>query len=57
MSLEEAEEVGDVVVEVEGINFILDPQTHKHAKGATVDYKRSLLGKGFVVTPAFGGNC
>lgn len=57
MSLEETEETGDTVVEAEGIRFILDPQAFKHAQGATVDYNRSIFGKGFTVRARYGGNC
>jgi Fe-S cluster assembly iron-binding protein IscA len=57
MSLEETEELGDTVVEVEGIRFVLDPQAFKYAEGATVDYRQSIFGKGFTVKTSLGGNC
>lgn len=57
MSLEETEDVDDTVVESQGIRFVLDPQASKHANNATVDYSRSILGKGFTVKSRFGGNC
>lgn len=57
MSLEETEEAGDTIHEVAGIRFIFDPQAHKHAQGAIVDYKHSIFGKGFTVQSRYGGNC
>lgn len=57
MSLDEAEELDDTIVEVNGIRFVLDPQAYKHAQGATVDYRQSIFGKGFTVKSSYGGNC
>lgn len=57
MSLEETEEEGDTIIEVEGISFIFDPQAQSHANGATVDYRQSIFGKGFTVKSGFGGTC
>lgn len=57
MSLEETEEQDDTIIDVDGIRFVLDPQAFKWAEGATVDYKKSIFGKGFTVKTAHGGNC
>lgn len=57
MSLEETEELGDTIVEVQEIKFVLDPQALKWAEGATVDYRQSIFGKGFTVKTNHGGNC
>lgn len=57
MSLEETKEIDDIVVEAGEINFVLDPQAHKHAQGVTVDYKQSIFGKGFSIKSSSGENC
>ncbi|HHU60678.1 MAG: hypothetical protein QM401_06430 [Bacillota bacterium] len=57
MSLDETKEEDDTLVEVNGINFLLDPQAHKFASGATVDYSKTIFGSGFTVKSARGGNC
>lgn len=57
MSLEETEEEGDTIVEIEGIRFVFDPHVVRHAKGATVDYKKTFFGKGFSISTRYGGDC
>ncbi|HHY14682.1 MAG TPA: hypothetical protein GX521_01270 [Firmicutes bacterium] len=57
MALVEAKKPEDVVLETNGIRFVLDPQVEQFAKGAVVDYKRSIFGRGFVVRTGRGGDC
>lgn len=57
MSLEETEEAGDTLIEINGINFVLDPQAHKFAGGANIDYSKSIFGSGFTVKSGRGGDC
>ncbi|HHY10718.1 MAG TPA: hypothetical protein GX528_09185 [Firmicutes bacterium] len=54
MSLAEAEDVDDTVVEAAGIKFVLDPLAYKYANGALVDYRSSFFGRGFTIR---AGSC
>lgn len=54
MALAETKNPNDKVVEAKGIKFVIDPQVERFAKGATVDYKRSIFGRGFVVRTGRG---
>lgn len=57
MALAEAKNPNDIVIETNGIRFVVDPQVEQFARGATVDYKRSIFGRGFVVRTRRGGDC
>lgn len=58
MSLEETKEEHDKLVEVDGFRFVIDPQAQNHLNNITIDYRSSLLGKGFVISNGgSGGGC
>ncbi|MBC6955551.1 MAG: iron-sulfur cluster assembly accessory protein [Chloroflexi bacterium] len=47
MAFEAAPESSDVVVEVEGTRFVVDPISMQMLQGATIDFVDSLMGGGF----------
>jgi iron-sulfur cluster assembly protein len=46
MSLD-ARKAGDSIVEKEGVEFMVDPESSEHLSGATLDYRDGLTGAGF----------
>ncbi len=40
----------DVQVEHDGVRVVIDPASHPHLKGATLDYKDGLQGAGFSIS-------
>jgi len=49
MAYEGTSREGDVVVEVKGIRFFVDPFSAGYLEGACIDYQDTLLGTGFRV--------
>jgi iron-sulfur cluster assembly protein len=49
MSLEEASDEGDFVVEQEGLRIFVDEFSANFVKGAQIDYVAGLMGAGFTV--------
>jgi iron-sulfur cluster assembly protein len=49
MAYEGTSREGDVVVEVQGIRFFVDPFSAGYLEGACIDYQDTLLGTGFRV--------
>ncbi|MFH1649536.1 MAG: iron-sulfur cluster assembly accessory protein, partial [Candidatus Woesearchaeota archaeon] len=41
---------GDTTIEVDGVKFFVDAQSHELLKGAKVDYVDSLQGAGFKIS-------
>ncbi len=49
MTIEEAEDEGDEVIETEGVKIIVDNFSAMYLGGATVDFVNSLMGGGFTI--------
>jgi iron-sulfur cluster assembly protein len=49
MSIEEAEDEGDTVVNTHGVKLIVDEFSAMYIAGAEIDYVNSLMGGGFTV--------
>ncbi len=49
MSLEEASDEGDFVVQQEGLNVFVDEFSANFVKGSQIDYVSGLMGAGFTV--------
>ncbi len=48
----------DRVIEVEGVRIFVDPKSWLFLNGSTVDFKESLMGRGFVFeNPNASGSC
>ena len=59
MMLDEQHE-GDTIVEIQGINFLVDADSVPYLEGAEVDYSDELVGRGFRINAAntgTGGGC
>lgn len=59
MMLDEQHE-DDIVVQLEGVNFLVDSESLPYVDGAELDYSDELVGRGFRInTPARadGGGC
>ncbi len=48
MAFEEAANSEDRTFEIEGVSVFLDPKSYLFLKGVRVDFKESLMGRGFV---------
>ena len=48
MKIVEGAEEKDKVFEVEGVRVIVDPKSYLFLSGVVVDFKESLMGRGFV---------
>ncbi len=57
MSLEEAKEEHDQLVEIQGFSFVVDPRAQMYLENGTIDYRKSIFGEGFSITSAMGGSC
>ncbi len=49
MTIEEAAEDGDEVIETEGVRLLVDNFSAMYLSGAVVDYTNSLMGGGFTI--------
>lgn len=49
MTIEEAADEGDEIIEADGVRLIVDTFSAMYLKGAEVDYVHSLMGGGFTV--------
>lgn len=49
MSLEDAPQEGDQVVEIDGVKLIVDDYSWPHIRGSEIDYVNSLMGGGFTI--------
>ncbi|MDQ2682845.1 MAG: iron-sulfur cluster insertion protein ErpA [Chloroflexota bacterium] len=49
MTIEEAADEGDEVIETDGVRIIVDNFSAMYLGGATVDYVNSLMGGGFTI--------
>lgn len=49
MSLEDAPQAGDQVVEASGVKLIVDDYSWPHVAGSEIDYVNSLMGGGFTI--------
>ena len=49
MCVEKAPEEDDIVMEENGVKFLVDSYSVEHLKGANVDYIESLMGSGFKI--------
>jgi iron-sulfur cluster assembly protein len=61
MMLDETHE-GDTIINVDGINFVVDADSVTHLEGAELDYSDELVGRGFRINTAksaegTGGGC
>ena len=53
-----AKEEGDVVVERDGMQFLIDGESATHLRGATLDFRDGLTGVGFhIVNPNASRTC
>ncbi|MBM7625084.1 hypothetical protein [Sporohalobacter salinus] len=50
MTLVESKDDEDKLIEIEGFEFLLNPEIIDQLKGAEIDYKSSFFGSGFSVT-------
>lgn len=58
MKIVESAEEKDKVFEVEGVRVFVDPKSYLFLNGLTVDFKESLMGRGFVfVNPNAKNSC
>ena len=58
MKIVETSDEKDKVFEVEGVRIIIDPKSYLFLNGLTVDFKESLMGRGFVfVNPNAKASC
>jgi len=55
MMLDEQQD-GDTIVEVEGINFLVDEDSATALEGAELDYSDELVGRGFRINAATSGS-
>ena len=49
MAFQEAPEIGDTVVNSDGIRLLVDPTSMMYLRGARIDYVDSLIGGGFQI--------
>src|SRR5215216_7189943 len=49
MTIEEAPEDGDEIIETEGVRLVVDNFSAMYLNGAEVDYVNSLMGGGFTI--------
>ena len=54
----DAKKEGDVVVERDGMQFLIDGESFPHLRGATLDFRDGLTGVGFhIVNPNASRTC
>lgn len=49
MGLEDEIQEGEQVVETGGIRFVVDPESAPYLEGAEIDFRDSLMGRGFTI--------
>lgn len=49
MTLEESPREDDVLIEVEGVKVVIDPQSAPYLAGASIDYVDGLMKSGFTI--------
>ncbi len=58
MKFEQEPQPGDRVFESEGVKIFMDPKSYLFLKGIRMDFKESLMGRGFVFeNPNASGSC
>ena len=58
MAFQEAPEVGDTVVDRDGVRLLVDPTSMMYLRGANIDYVDSLIGGGFQIdNPNAASSC
>ncbi|MFQ5653931.1 MAG: HesB/IscA family protein [Planctomycetota bacterium] len=58
MDFEEEPKENDKVFEIEGVRIFVDPKSYLFLNGVTMDFKESLMGRGFVFeNPNASGSC
>jgi iron-sulfur cluster insertion protein len=60
MGLEDDVAEGEQVLETCGIRFVVDPDSAQYLEGAEIDFRDSLMGRGFTIkgaTQGGGGGC
>ncbi len=58
MDFEVEPKEGDRVFEIEGVKIFMDPKSYLFLKGIRMDFKESLMGRGFVFeNPNAKGSC
>jgi iron-sulfur cluster assembly protein len=46
------------LIDANGVKFVIDPESAPYLEGAEIDYRDSLMGRGFMIkTPNLGGGC
>jgi iron-sulfur cluster insertion protein len=55
MMLDEKKD-GDTLVEIEGVSFLVDPDSVTALEGAELDYSDELVGRGFRINAAASGS-
>ncbi len=58
MSFESESKDTDELIEIDGINLIIDPVSNQYLEDCTIDYLDSLIGAGFkFINPKATGSC
>jgi iron-sulfur cluster assembly protein len=46
------------LIDTNGVKFVIDPESAPYLEGAEIDYRDSLMGRGFMIkNPNQGGGC
>jgi iron-sulfur cluster assembly protein len=46
------------LIDANGVKFVIDPESAPYLEGAEIDYRDSLMGRGFMIkNPNQGGGC
>ena len=58
MKFEEAPKENDRIFDSSGVSILMDPKSYLFLKGLKMDFKESLMGRGFVFeNPNASGSC
>ncbi|HHW10455.1 MAG TPA: hypothetical protein GXX29_10810 [Firmicutes bacterium] len=57
MTLAESAGPDDITEETEGLKFVIDRRTSTYLQGAVIDYRKSWLNEGFIITSPNGSTC
>ncbi len=58
MGVEDDFDPDESIFELHGVRLVVDPDSAPYLEGAEIDYRDSLMGKGFTISnPNAGGGC
>jgi iron-sulfur cluster assembly protein len=58
MGVETEFSADEQLIDANGVKFVIDPESAPYLEGAEIDYRDSLMGRGFMIkNPTQGGGC